>query len=304
MTKSTYKNKSAFIITKSIFVFLIFIFLSVFASDSISRHVLSGLKFSVNVILPTVFPFMVFSDFASHSFEFEKSKILSSGFERLFKINASGISAFLSGIVGGFPVGAKNALLLFENGKISKCECERLMCFSNLPSPAYVISAIGIEIIGSFKTGIILYLTVLLSAAITGKRTFIQNQGINNKQNYDFVLSLKSSASASVNVIFFISFFSGLCGLIKSLPIANIAKIFMISLSEVGNAVLYISDLCILSPRFSLAMIAFSLSFSGISVIMQSLAISEKKEISIAKCVLYKLLQGSISFIIILLLPL
>ena len=308
MTKHVYKDSGVFALTKSFFVFSAFIIFSVFASGTVSAHVLDGLIFSINVILPTVFPFMVFSDLASRCFEFERSRFLSSLFERIFKINGAGIGAFLSGIVGGFPVGAKNALSLYENGKISKCECERLMCFSNLPSPAYVISAIGIGILSGFKIGITLYITVISGAIISGfiigiNKTFSKNCDIIKEQNYSFVKSLKDSTFASVTVVFFISFFSGLCGLLKSSPLPPLLKCFLISVSEVGNATLYISDLCILPSKLSIALIAFSLSFSGICVIMQSLAIKKEKEISIKKCLLYKMLQGGISFLIILLLP-
>ena len=308
MTQTADKAKNAPRIIKSVLVFLAFMIFSVFASDSVSREILDGLIFAVNVILPTVFPFMVLSDFAARCLEFEKSKFLSSAFEKVFKINGIGISAFLSGIVGGFPIGAKNALELYGNGKISKCECERLMSFSNLPSPAYVISAIGIGIASSFRIGIILYATIIASALVAGfligrNKTFSRNTAVNIEQSYDFVSSLKTSASSSVSVVFFISFFSGVCGLLKTLPISSLLKCFLISLTEVGNATLYISDLCIFPSKLSLAFIAFSLSFSGISVILQSLAINKNGKISVRKCLFYKLIQGTVSFIIILLLP-
>ena len=304
MTQS--KNKAAVI--KSFLIFVAFLIFSVFVSEEVSRNVLNGFLFSVRVILPTVFPFMVFSDLATHFFEFEKSKRLSSIFERCFKISGSGISAFLSGMTGGFPVGAKNALSLYNDGKISKCECERLMSFSNIASPAYVISAVGIGILSDFKIGIILYATVIISAIASGlligiKKEYSANKELKPKQNYNSVNSLKSSSAASINVIFFISFFCAICSIIKKCPLPEIVKCLLVSVTEVGNAVAYISDLHIFSFRFSLALIAFSLSFSGISVIMQSLAIEGGKEMSTKKCILYKLIQGAVSFLIILVLP-
>jgi len=309
MTVKIHKSKSALPIAKSIFVFSLFMLFSILGSDIISAHTLNGFLFAINVILPTVFPFMVFSDIASHCFSFEKSRILRSVFERSFKIGGVGISAFLSGIIGGFPIGAKAALNLYNDGKISKCECERLMCFSNIPSAAYVISALGTGILSSFKTGVLLYITVIISAVICAfiigtSKSYTDFTGYNTKQNYSFVKSLKSAATSSVNVIFFISFFSGICGFIKSLPIPNILKCLFITVTEVGGAALYISESCIFARKLSLALIGFTLSFSGFSVIMQSLAFDTKNEISVIKCVFYKLLQGLISFIIILLLPL
>ena len=77
MTQTADKAKNAPRIIKSVLVFLAFMIFSVFASDSVSREILDGLIFAVNVILPTVFPFMVLSDFAARCLEFEKSKFLS-----------------------------------------------------------------------------------------------------------------------------------------------------------------------------------------------------------------------------------
>ena len=309
MTVKIRKSNSALPIVKSIFVFFLFMLFSFLGSDTISAHTLNGFLFALKVILPTVFPFMVFSDLASHCFSFEKSRILRSLFERSFKINGVGISALSSGIIGGFPIGAKNALSLYNNGKISKCECERLMCFSNIPSAAYVISAVGTGIMSNFKMGLILYFAVITSAVICaviiGKnKTYINFTDYNSEQNYNFVKSLKSATASSLNVIFFISFFSGVCGFIKTLPIPNTLKCLFITVTEVGGATLYISECCIFPRKISVALIAFALSFSGFSVIMQSLASDTKNEISVIKCIFYKLLQGIISFIIILLLPL
>ena len=300
------KNNRAII--KSFLILVAFLIFSIFASEEFSNNVLNGFIFSVRVILPTVFPFMVFSDLATHFFEFEKSNLLSLFFERCFKISGIGISAFLSGMTGGFPIGAKNALFLYNNGKISKCECERLMSFSNIASPAYVISAVGIGMLSDFKIGIVLYITIVTSSVICGlligiKKEYSANTIFKREQNYSFVSSLKTASRASVNVIFFISFFCGICSIIKKCPLPKIIKCLLISVTEVGNAVAYISDLHIFTFRISLALIAFSLSFSGISVIMQSLAIDGGKEMSIRKCILYKLIQGAVSFLIILILP-
>lgn len=308
MTKISHTRKNSYAIVRSFVIFAVFMSVSFFLSESISKDVLTGLKFSVTVLLPSVFPFMVFSDFAANSFEFEKSKFLSRLFERVFKINSCAISAFFSGITGGFPVGAKNAISLYQNGKISKDECERLMSFSNIASPAYTVSAVGIGMMSDFKIGLILYAVLIFSATATGffigiNKSYIAFSDYNIRQNYSFVNSLKSSSVASTNLVFFISFFWGICGIIKSLPISDLIKTLLISFSEVGSAVSYISDLDILSQKTKLALIAFSLSFSGLCVIVQSLALVPKKEISSKNCIKYKLLQGIVSFTIVLLLP-
>ena len=301
-------KKIALGLIKSVVAFLGFFLCVIFLSKSVAKETLVGLRFAVEVILPTLFPFMVLSDFVTHLFVFEKSKKLSAFFEKAFKINGSAISALLSGMVGGFPVGAKSALELYKNGKISKCECERLMCFANIPSPAYVISAVGIGILSSYTLGLILYFVSVVSSLICGviiglKKNFTSFTPKNVNNCYSFVSSLKKSALSSINLIFFVAFFSAICGIIKELRVSTILTTAFITLAEVGNAVLYISDLCIFSYRFKVGLIAFSLSFSGISVLMQSLSFDGGEDMSALKCFTYKLLSGIISFIIIISLP-
>ena len=48
-------------------------------------------------------------------------------FEKLFKINGEGVGAFLLGLICGFPTGVRITKELFENGRISKDEFERLV---------------------------------------------------------------------------------------------------------------------------------------------------------------------------------
>ena len=211
-------------------------------------------------------------------------------------------------MAGGFPVGAKAALNLYNDGKISKCECERLMSFSNIPSPAYVISAVGIGILSSYKAGIILYAVSVLSSLICGfiigkGKDFSITKDVNANKSYDFPLSIKNAASASINLVFMVSLFGAICALIKKSPIHIIPKAILITFAEVANGVNYISELCIFSQRLRLAFIAFCLSFSGISVLIQSLAINGGNDMSFKKCFLYKLLNGTVSFIIIFILP-
>ncbi len=304
MTAKEKQKSSAPHIIKSIFILSVFFYLAVFISNDIARSALEGLKLAINVIIPTAFPFMIFSDFASRHFEFEKNSFFSSLFERVFKVSRVGISAFFSGMAGGFPIGAKCALKLYDDGKISKCECKRLMSFSNIASPAYVISAVGISLLGSFKTGLMLYLTLVVSAILCGfligiKKDFSKNTEFNTEQNYDFITSIKSSAAGALNIAFFISFFSALSAIIKRFTHKPIIHAFVFPFLEVSNAVMLFSDFYIFPERIRLAVIAFSLSFSGLSVIMQSLSFSGGEEISVKKCIKYKLLQGLISFIII-----
>ena len=308
MTQYGIKERKSIALTRSFLIFSLFLFCSFYFSEKIKGFAFDGMMLALKVIVPSVFPFMIFSDAVAYYFEFEKSEFLSAIFERRFKISRCAIPAFFSGIIGGFPVGAKNALKLYENGIISKCECERLMSFSNLASPAYVFSAIAFGLLKNLRVGIILYVSLILSSLMCGmiigkNKAYSSISALKERQKYNFVSSVKDAALASVNVIFFISFFSVIAGLIEEMALPSPITAILLSFIEVGSATVYISESCILPMKLSLSLISFSLSFSGISVIIQSLSLPAGKDMSIKKCALYKLIQGALSFIITLFIP-
>ncbi len=288
----------------------IIFFCAIFLSDELSGLVREGLLLSVNVILPSILPFLIITDLTVRFVRFERISALRGIFEKIFKVNGVAISAYLCGLLCGFPIGAKLALTLYENGNISKCECERLMIFANNASPAYVICAVGLGMRGSIVEGVILYLAVVLSSAAVGiiigaKKEFSRNYEFISWQRYSFVESVKSSISISANVCGFVTVFAIISGAIR-LVIGETALFpIVISLLEIGNSSLYLSDLHIFGDYYSLCLTAFSLAFSGLCVAAQAVSlIPAGSGISFRRYIPTKILQGVIAAVFALLLSL
>lgn len=283
---------------------------AIFLSDDLSDYVSDGLRLSFNVIIPSVLPFLIITDFSVRFIRFERSGTLRRLFERIFKINGSVISVFICGILCGFPVGARLALLCYENGKISRGECERLMSFSNNASPGYVICAVGLGMRGSVTEGVILYAAMVLSSVIAGiifrKKSNINDfNGLISEQRYSFIESVKSATAICVNVCGFVTVFGIICGMLVKCFGDGLFTAIMMTLLEIGNAGVYLSDLCNLSEPLSLALTAFAVSFSGLCVACQTLALLPRgSEISARKYFTIKLVQGAVSMPIALLLGL
>ena len=167
-----------------------------FFSQSIKNGVAEGLTFSFTTIVPTLFPFFILSDLWAALFVLKADGRLSRLFERFFHINGTGIVAFLSGAVCGFPVGVKMASELYKANKISKDEYERLSGFVNNPSAAFIISGVGLGIIGDIKVGIFIYISILLSAVTVGilfrpkRRNILYSKDI-SRQSFILVNSVK-----------------------------------------------------------------------------------------------------------------
>ncbi len=282
---------------------LIFI-IALYLSSDLSVYVKDGISLSVNVIIPSVFPFLIFSDFFVKFIQYERVSKLRHIFERVFKINGVGVSAYILGLLCGYPIGAKIALAYYENGIIEKEECERLMAFSNNASPGYIISAVGGTLLGSIKKGVLLYLITVLSSAISGVISGINKRKSEHlryisEQNYNFFKSVKSAIYTSISTGGFITVFSIFFGLIHTLLKSDITLALISPFLEISNACSFLSELCIFPPFITFALISLSISFSGLCVGAQALAlIPDGLQINAKRYFKLKLLQGVIAFII------
>lgn len=280
---------------------------AIYLSDDLGGYVEDALLLSVRVIIPSIFPFLLLTDVISPYLHFEVIKPLSSLFERVFKINGSAIPIFICGVLCGFPIGAKMAYDAYRRGALSRDECERLMAFTNNAGPSYIISAVGVSIRGSVKDGIILYISMILGSVATGMIVGIKKRKselyeLNIEQKRSFVDIVKSSAIISINVCAFISTFGIFVGLIKSVIKNDVISAIFISLLEIGNASIYLANEGGISPLLSLVMTSFAISFSGLSVICQTLSIQENEcRIDTRSYVTRKLIQGVISALLTLL---
>ena len=297
--KHRHSGVGAFLISAA-FTTLIFL-VAIFLSDEIAEHVRRGLLIAVNVIIPSVLPFLLLGDFCVRFIRFESAEILRRIFEKLFHINGAALPVFVCGILCGFPVGARLAVTMYKNGKISKCECERLISFANNASPGYVICAVGMGLRGSLADGILLYATMVLSSIVTGALIGINKDKSNisnfiSWQSYSFVESVRSASIVCLQISAFVSVFSVAVGLIDRMVGNVVIKALIIPFLEIGNAAAYLSDLCILPRCASLALTAFAISFSGLCVGAQTVSIIDKgSDISFKKYLPNKLIQGGIA---------
>ena len=64
----------------------------------------------------------------------------------LFNVAPAGATAFVLGIISGFPLGAICAKDLYKAGNLSKPEAERLLTFCNNSGPLFIIGTVGAAI--------------------------------------------------------------------------------------------------------------------------------------------------------------
>ena len=124
-----------------------------------------GLIICGQIIIPSLFPFMVLSSFITRSGIASVLGKIFSPFAKLFHMpSGAGLPLFLS-FIAGYPVGASTASRLHSDGVLDKDDAFRMMCFAVCGGPAFIIKAVGQGMLGSTKAGVLL-LTAHISAAV------------------------------------------------------------------------------------------------------------------------------------------
>ncbi len=283
-----------------------------------------GLKLCGNVIVPSLFPFFVLSSLVV---ELGMSRYLGRLFQPvmapLFRVNGACASALALGFVGGYPVGARTAISLYQSGQCSKTEAERLLAFCNNSGPAFIFGVVGAGIFGSGALGLLLYLVHMAASLLVGLlfRFYRPGEGPRSGRLQGvqfqtvsfptaFTHSVTGALASTLNICAFVLFFTviirmlsltgvltGLARLLSLLfgPLGfdqSWARRLLTGVLEVSSGVSSLTGGS-LSGRLSMA--AFMLGWAGLSVHCQVLAFLGDSGLSMRTYLVGKLLHGGLS---------
>lgn len=270
-------------------------------------YALDGLGICYEVIIPSLFPFFVCSGLLIYSgFSDSLSKVMHPVMKPLFNIGGAGASAFVLGILSGYPLGAVTACRLYEASYLSKSETERLLAFCNNSGPLFILSAVGISMYHSIQLGAILYASHIISAIIVG----ILMRGYNKEKHSAprLTVSTKSMSagevfrtaiSNSVNsiltvsgVIIFVSVVSKL--LLELIPATGIFHTLLLGGLEFVSGISELSGINV--PEIAQLMLAsWIVGFAGLSVHLQVMAVIAGHGLSLVPYIIGKVMHGLIS---------
>ncbi len=300
MTNNAFKIKEKRTSILPLICLIVTVFTGIVLSGEMAELVSEGMSLAVRCVVPSSFPFMIISDLYVSYGHPEKIKSVEWLAYRLLGLPASAIGALICGNVGGFPIGAKITGDLYREGAIDRESAERLMALSANPSSAFIVGAVGLGMYRDETIGVILLLSVYLSSLTCG---FLTKQKHNNTlysdnimwQNYNFVVSVKNAGISSVSVISFVSLFSVIVGLIKKYVKIGSVVYPLVAILEVTNAAKIFADSSLFPTVLSVSLVAFSLGFGGLSVLMQNAVFIEGTGLKMKKYTVIKLMQGVIS---------
>ena len=129
---------------------LIFIIYIIKYPRESTEIVLNGLKLCYLVIIPVIFPFLIFVRLFMKSALFKFiGRVLNKPAGLLFNLSGEYANAFLIGALAGFPSGAKavSEIYSLDTSEQNKNQAERALAFCNNCSISFVISAAGFGVI-------------------------------------------------------------------------------------------------------------------------------------------------------------
>ncbi len=306
MTEEKQKTKVSFPVRadKLLLSFVIILLMGLFIKNAAlaADHVRQALLLCARTVIPSIFPATVLSAlFISLGGGNIIGKLCEKPMRLLFGISGAGATVLFLGWFCGFPVGAITGAELVRRGELSENEFSDLMLFANIPSPAFVISAVGDSMLKSHSAGIALYLTLLCVSVLTGilarprkKRLNVSFSGSVAELSTARAIgtALASSAVSMLNICANIVFFSVLTKLILSILVGLIDSPLVAALIccvfELSGGC---AEAAALGGKSAVTLCAFALGWSGLGVHFQIISASEKLK-RLPLYIAVKFLQG------------
>ena len=257
------------------------IYISIRYAAECTEGIKKGIMFCLEVLIPSLFLFMVLSSYLVRSGLIQAlSKPFGSLTRSLFRLPPPSLPVILLSMIGGYPIGARSAALLYEEGQLS------------------LINYVGNALLHHSSAGTILLISEIAGVLITGlmvgrwmhsdppiRRTFLHH----HKQNSLLIRCVSDASYAAYRM----------CGMVI-LGAACIEVIGSLSpdaaVTDLLSAAIEITTGCQrLCGHYPLYGIAFFIGFGGLSVHGQIFAGMGEIPVNKALFFLFRIIQGIIA---------
>lgn len=293
--KTIIKASAALAVSVSIIVF----------SESCSKGALNGITMCLNVLIPSLFPFMAIVSFIVKSGISQK---ISAPFglisRKFFGLSENFAPVIILSMLGGYPIGAKGISELAQSGAVSQREAKKAALFSVCAGPGFIINFVGASLYGNKTAGIIILTAQIISVVLIGliinaadKR---RNEGEPAPRSFPparsfgtaVVEAAADSSKGILNICAFVVLFSAFTQISETLIHSETSKSLLFCLLEVCSAVNR------LSANSTLEMTAFAIGFGGICVHFQIFSALGKLKINKLLFFCIRIIQGVITAVL------
>lgn len=273
----------------------------------------AGLRLCGDVIIPSLFPFMVLAGFVATSRVCVVLERILLPLTYLLRLPARAGAPLLMGLIGGYPVGARTLSIMVGQKSLDKDTASRMLCFCVNAGPPFLLCAVGAGMFRSLQVGGLLLVAQLLSTLVIGivlglfepspESCAVPQQGY-RPYSTCFVQAVNDACTGMFSICAFVVLFSAITSLITATGAAGaltaaISSQFPALGKDLINGILFgaleVTTGCRLLGRCGYSgMLAAAalLSFSGLSVVFQVMAAVHGSGISVRGFVLSRVVHA------------
>ena len=280
-------------------------------ADVATAGMQKGLSLCARAIVPSLFPFLVLAELlvASGVGEWLTAPI-ARPLGKMLRLSPAGCCAVVLGLLCGFPIGARSAILAYENGNMTRTECERVLACSSIPSMAFLISTVGTTLFGDATFGVTLYICAAFAALLSGFCIYVVQKRTKTdektnckiplaKLHFDRSMFPTAVRNATVSTLFicaYVVFFSTLTEavavILARFGATEILHASLSSILELSGGVSAAAGLA--SRPLAILLTGATVGWSGISVHCQMLSLTDGHNLSLRPYFAAKGMQAGI----------
>lgn len=262
----------------------------------------SGVLLCLQVVIPSLFPFIFICTYANSSifgYRFKFLKPLS----RLCRIPEGSESLLIMGLLGGYPIGAQCVAQSYSSGILSKNDAERMLGFCNNAGPAFIFGMLY-SIFPEKNTLWLLWYIQIISCLLTA---CILPGGTKTKQcvkiqqsTLTFPQTMEKSFTAIKSICGWVVIFRILISVLQ-LVISNVPPQVTVIVSgflELVNGCIGLNSIENIGLQFML--VSTFLGFGGLCVHMQTISVTQtlSKRAYISGKMIHTTISTVISFLV------
>ena len=270
-----------------------------------SKAASNSLTLCLTVVIPTLFPFMVLSSMLVKTGSAGIiGDTVSPLLGPLLGINGDGVSVFVLGLLGGYPLGAKTVAQMYDESRITSDDAEYLLGFCSNSGPGFIVGACGAGVFGSVKIGLVLLLSHILAAVCVGVIFRCLTPRHNKKQHIgdsvtkpfsvSFVESVRESVRAVMDVSGFVIIVQVLLGVLRGVGAVppGILGIMTEGFVELTSGVFRLQGLNTVTAATAAS---FMLGWGGLCVHCQTMSFTAPRGLRLGRYFAGKLMHGVLS---------
>lgn len=277
----------------------------------------TGLLLWFQKMIPTLLPFMILSGIMIRMNLTERFvRLFHPIFHKIWGTSPNGSYVILTGMLCGFPMGARVIGQLCQAGKLSEQEGSFLLSFCNNIGPIYFLSFVmsTLSLSGNYLPFLVMYGVPLCYGAILYRLNLLQKRRAAVSFSSMGVLQAASypQSAAPIRISFLEavddSIVSGLIGIGKLggyMVFFNLLNIMFLPFSMLPerflvfcNCILEITSGISLAGNKEILMVLILLPFGGFSCIAQTYSMIKETNLSISRYFLHKCAQTAITALI------